>query len=179
MGCADDTREAYVDDGQEGDIAGCDGVFLVPGVVGTIVASCGRAAGNDGSQPDGVGCTADDLCAAGWHVCAGAAEVASHAASGACPLTVGSEPEFWLTGQAQTQTAACADGGVNNLVGCGRNVGEPPAPEAGCAPLDVELNQGACDSLPSWDCGTDATAEAQQITKTDMGSGGVLCCRSD
>src|SRR5262245_57619288 len=107
-GCADDTREAY--DG-ESSIAACQGGFSVVGVTSAEAQApaCGRKAGNDSSNPSGQGCSAEDLCSRGWHVCRSAAEVQAKASTGACPGDSGTL--FWLTRQAEDANGACVDKG--------------------------------------------------------------------
>jgi len=172
-GCADGTREGY--DG-EAKIAACAGGFELAGVVSdeSRAPACGRTAGNDGARADGAGCSAADLCAAGFHVCESAAEVAATASTGACPS--GSGTTFWLTRQAEDANGECMPGASNNLVGCGTGVGV--AAHASCAPLDTELRYTHCQTLSTWECGTsaDANNEALLVSKVGAAEGGVLCC---
>ena len=76
-GCADGTREAFVNVVRFPSIAGCAGGWTVPGVLtpASMLPACARAAGNSGLRPNGAGCTVEDLCALGWHVCLGAREL--------------------------------------------------------------------------------------------------------
>lgn len=172
-GCADGEREAY--DGEE-NIAACQGGFGVLGVTtaDSNAPACGRAAGDDGSDPGGQGCSVEDLCSAGWHVCRSAAEVRTKASTGACPPTTGTL--FWLTRQAEDANGACVDSGNNNLVGCGAGVGR--AAPTTCAPLSIELRYTDCQALSSWECGSSAEAnlEADVVHKLNQTEGGVLCC---
>jgi hypothetical protein len=173
-GCADGTREGYLGEAR---IAACAGAFELPGIVtaASRAPACGRAAGNDGARADGVGCSAADLCAAGYHVCDDAAEVGRLASTGDCPT--GGGGAFWLTRQGEDANGACVAGESNNLVGCGVGVGV--AAPASCAPLDTELRYTHCQALSSWDCGTssDANSEGLLVSKVGPGEGGVLCCK--
>ncbi|PKN55274.1 MAG: hypothetical protein CVU56_22105 [Deltaproteobacteria bacterium HGW-Deltaproteobacteria-14] len=74
LGCADGTREGYVDVDAYPAIASCGGAWTLAGVY-TDGPACDRAAGNTGSNPDGTGCNVEDLCAPGWHLCDGPHDV--------------------------------------------------------------------------------------------------------
>jgi len=74
IGCADGSREGYVDAFAYPAIASCGGAWDIAGVYNDGPA-CDRAAGNDGTNADGVGCNVEDLCAPGWHVCNGPNDV--------------------------------------------------------------------------------------------------------
>jgi hypothetical protein len=173
-GCSDDTREGYEG---ESNIAACQGGFGVVGITSAAsqAPACERKAGDDGSNPAGAGCSVEDLCAQGWHVCRSAAEVRTKASTLACPPSSGAL--FWLTRQAEDANGLCADVGSNNLVGCGVGVGRG-AP-AGCAPLNTELRYTDCQVLSAWECGTSAEAnnEGDFVEKAGPLEGGVLCCR--
>ncbi|MCA9518912.1 MAG: hypothetical protein KC635_28445 [Myxococcales bacterium] len=176
-GCADGTREGFVDIAPFPDIAGCSGAWSVPGVVTAAAPACGRRAGDDGELPSGAGCNVADLCAEGWHVCADFGDVADATSFGGCEGAVTtSEPLFFVTRQGSLGNAACPlfGGGANDLFGCG-SLGN--APGAGCAPLD-RTSGDLCLALgPPWACGADAANEANNVTKTGSDAGGVLCCR--
>jgi hypothetical protein len=192
-GCADGTREAFRAFAAYPDIAGCAGAFSVPGIAPFAAPSCGRKAGNDGALPDGQGCRAVDLCAPGFHVCAGAAEVAKRSPDG-CKGALDADPEsFFATGQSGPGCAVCATGTdpgcgnddcvagcaqtastTNDLFGCG-TAGAMPDP-ASCAPLDVFSNNECAELPSSWSCPNDVQ-ELLVVTKTASFGGGVLCCR--
>src|SRR6185503_20154682 len=111
--------------------------------------------------PTGAGCSVADLCAPGWHVCVSQMEVAARAKSGACPTDGGAGPVFWVTRQTMDTSAKCvpdgaASGHVNNVVGCGLGLGEPPDPTDDCGPLDVIQTAAECASTTAWTCGPDA-----------------------
>jgi hypothetical protein len=150
----------------------------------SMAPACARAAGNDGSNPSGVGCTVEDLCADGWHVCRGASELTL--AGVTCedaviaPVMSGRGAMFFATRQRGTAPAGCspaATTGSNNVHGCG-NFGRLEDP--GCAPpLDRQLENTVCAANPPWSC-TDPTSimtEALVVTKSGSAAGGVLCCR--
>ena len=86
-GCADGSREGFNNTGRFPSIAACDGGWTVPGIAGAAgkLPACNRAAGGHGIFQ---GCSAADLCAVGWHVCTGAADIrasVNHDAAG-CDL---------------------------------------------------------------------------------------------
>jgi hypothetical protein len=195
-GCADGTREGFAERRHYPQIAGCAGGFTRPGVLDLSGPFCGRHAGNDSSNPDGAGCNAEDLCAAGWHLCGSAAEVASHSPDG-CAGVPGSPPLFFVTRQSGPGCWVCATGEstdpnqcsgdtcqrgcrqtlvtANDLFGCG-NVGGTPDPDS-CGVLDRASNN-VCSELPApWSCGPDGTREAHQVVKPGPAVGGALCCK--
>ena len=86
-GCADGSREGFNNTSRFPSIAACDGGWTVPGIAGAAgkLPACNRAAGGHGIFQ---GCSAADLCAVGWHVCTGAADIrasVNHDAAG-CDL---------------------------------------------------------------------------------------------
>jgi hypothetical protein len=85
IGCADGTREGFMNLGSNPTIAACGGAWTNPGLDGP--PTCNRAAGNHATNRPGAGCSAADLCAAGWHVCHGPGDVAARATDG-CALAV-------------------------------------------------------------------------------------------
>jgi hypothetical protein len=193
-GCADGTREAFKDAAAYPHIAGCDGGFSVPGVLHATTPTCGRAAGNDSSNPNGDGCGAADLCAPGWHVCRHPQEVAAHSPDG-CVGSHDAANSFFITRQSGSGCGACAistdpskictnadcntdcyptELETNDVFGCGTAGAEPLG---SCAPLD-RFSQDACSSLPSpWDCAASGGYdEALLVRKAGPGAGGVLCC---
>jgi hypothetical protein len=177
-GCADGTREAYPDAAAEPNIAGCDGRFQLGGVTGTPQPQCNRQAGNSGAVSDGAGCNVADLCAVGWHVCAGPGEVQAHAKSGQCPLGNAAVLSFWLTTERWNNVVGCNHVDNNNLVGCGNTGANTAAAPNNCAPLSAVLRH---DAHPGeWYAGTiaDASSEAGVVYKIANGGGGVLCCRN-
>jgi hypothetical protein len=172
-GCADGTREAFVSVADYPSIAGCSGAWSVPGVTGNPQPACDRQGGNDGPLSLGSGCSAADLCAPGWHVCALDTEVAADSPTGCVGAVVGDVPPmFFATGQSGPENATCGVGS-NDVFGCG-TLGE--APNADCSPLD-RFSDDLCGVIGApWSCGTDDTHEADFVTKTDSTAGGVLCC---
>jgi hypothetical protein len=170
-GCSDGTRDydGLSDVGVFTRIAGCQGAWNQPGVATT--PQCGRASGNDSTQPNGMGCSAADLCAPGWRICADAEAVAD-AIGGPCPIVTDSE--IWITQQTTNSMKLCLNETRNNIVGCG-NIGEPA--DSSCAPLDTLMLTTHCDMHPAWDCAMASDTEADNVTKSDPSSaGGVLCC---
>jgi hypothetical protein len=171
IGCADGTREALLDEVVHPTVAACAGGFWVPGVVAPV-STCGRQGGNDGPTPDGMGCSIEDLCASGWHLCASRHEVAM-AGLGDCNAQAWGG-QFFATGQSGNGANACADTGTNDVFGCG-DVGYDNI--SGCAPLNRSTGN-LCVNLPgAWTCSEDAYAEATHVTKPGPAVGGALCCR--
>lgn len=171
VGCADGTREALLDEAMHANVAACAGGFWVAGV-GSPVPQCGRQGGNDGPRPDGMGCSIEDLCAYGWHLCTSRHEVAA-AGLESC----GAERwngQFFATGQSGEGSNTCNDTGTNDVFGCG-DVGHTNI--SGCAPLDRSTGN-LCVNLPgAWACDEDAYDEVSHLVKPGPAHGGALCCR--
>jgi len=161
-------------------------VWSVPGLVTTasMAPACARGAGNDGRNPNGAGCTVEDLCAEGWHVCRGASELTTLsvtcAEAGIPAVTTGSNGAmFFATRQRGMAPMGCvpdATTGSNNLHGCG-NFGR--AEDPGCnPPLDRQIESTVCATTPPWACSESGTTmtEATVVTKSSSAAGGVLCC---
>jgi len=184
-GCSDGTREAFIDAVRFPSVAGCSGGWSVPGVltVRSMAPECTRTAGNDSSNPSGAGCTVEDLCADGWHVCRDASELTladvTCQDAGIGPVTA-SGGAFFATRQRGTAPTGCSPGattGSNNLHGCG-NIGRLEDP--GCAPpFDRQIESTVCAANPPWVCSdpTSIMNEAMVVTKSGSEAGGVLCCR--
>lgn len=187
VGCADGTREGFVDVESAREIAGCSGAWREPGVVGVTTPTCDRQGGNNGGNQDGDGCSVADLCAPGWKVCASPMDVATRAPGGSCAgATRPGDPQlFFATAVQSAGNGACVAGDpalANDLFGCG-NLGATPD-AASCAPLD-RFSGNRCSSLLlqqflfSWACGTGDTTEGFAVQKWEPEGGGVLCCRCD
>jgi hypothetical protein len=173
IGCSDGQREGYFDPAAFPLVASCSGAWSVAGVMGALAPVCGRLGGDDGQKPDGIGCSAADLCAEGWHVCASSAEVAAASPSGCGGAADPQTLVFFATGQSGAGLSDCGPG-ENDLFGCG-TIGTAPAPT--CAPLD-RTSADLCAALGApWSCGLDGAKEATAVTKTGSDGGGVLCCR--
>jgi len=96
-GCADGTREGFVDDKEFPKIAACSGAWDVKGIHHGK-PKCGRKAGNTGTNKAGKGCNVEDLCADGWRVCYGKADVLSRNPEGCSRIMEGvKEPGFFLS----------------------------------------------------------------------------------
>jgi len=204
-GCADGTREGFIDLGVHPDIAGCSGGWSVPGVTRDgLVPACGRASGNTGANREGNGCSAADLCAAGWHVCRGRAEVAAKAPGGcgdAVPPGTPDKALLFAVAQHSEMNTVCTDSsGDNDVFGCG-NLGTRIEAGKGCAPLDralASMRAGTCSfneaepNLGPWQCPGSDLHEGASVTKKgcpdtscqydgrpvgNADKGGVLCCR--
>jgi hypothetical protein len=181
IGCSDGTREGYLDLSMYPQIAACAGGWDEPGLISTNAKTplCDRRGGNDGDKPDGRGCSAADLCAAGWHVCLGVSSVAN--VLGGCADAIapyGDHPVFFATAQ-RAQGLVCSTNGqgMNNVYGCG-TIGSTP--DRSCEPLDRFLHDSDCANNPPWSCsngplGT-SQSELDDVTKSGPERGGVLCC---
>ena len=141
----------------------------MPGVAAPVPL-CDRQGGNDGPLPDGMGCTIEDLCAEGWHLCTGLQEVAD------AGLDCGAQAwggQFFATSQSGPGANSCG-AGTNDVFGCG-DVGYTSI--SGCAPLNRSTGN-LCVNLPgSWECSEDAYDEVTHLVKPGPGEGGALCCR--
>lgn len=191
-GCADGTREGFVDEGKFPDIAACAGGFAVPGVMNGPVTTCARSAGDDSANPDGAGCSVEDLCSPGFTVCVSDADVAFRSGSGCADI--GAEPStFFITRQSGTGCGKCANGSstapeclqcscagfcapqpqiANDVFGCG-TVGDFTDQ---CGVLD-RFSNDFCGQLPApWSCGGGCD-EAVTVAKPGAAGGGALCCR--
>ena len=217
-GCSDDEREGFGDRFRFPSIAGCSGAWTIPGIHthhpgtapacpglpthDTVNPACSRGSGDDGLIPDGTGCNAADLCAAGWHVCTGAAEIAAKSPTGCAGATTsGDPPLFFASRQSSNGCAACTMGTTvgpqcdsaacrsgclqtsatsNDVFGCG-NYGTTVS---SCGTCD-RFSGNLCNGLtgPPWGCSAASAAdnnglcEQYTITKTGPSHGGVLCCR--
>lgn len=197
LGCADGEREGFLDRIRHARIAGCSGGFSVPGLLVESPSRCSRAGGDDGSNPNGIGCSATDLCAEGWHVCRGADEVMT-VSPGGCDGVAGGEPAFFATRQSGPGCGICTRSGTrtcglgecstecrpdptpgslmaNDLFGCG-TLGD--LPDGNCAPLDRFSNNLCGATTAPWSCpGSTGFDEALVVQKNGPERGGVLCCR--
>jgi hypothetical protein len=161
FGCADGTREGFVDTAANPDIAGCSGGWSVPGVLlenpgvgpgcptvttnDTVTPACNRQAGNSGANPTGSGCDVADLCAAGWHVCATSGDVASHSPSGCANATQPTDPPlFFIARQSGNGCGDCATGTSTD-------------PACATAVCDTTCPQSATTANDLFGCGTPQT----------------------
>jgi hypothetical protein len=198
LGCADGSREGFIDAATFPKIAACAGGFSVPGVIPFAAPSCNRGAGNSGANPAGNNCDVEDLCAVGWHVCKGSGDVAaSLPANKTCGDIGNAGTMFFITRQSSTGCNVCAtgqatgegcnsssctggcqqvDAETNDDYGCG-NMGGNQAGNQACAPL-TEASGNCCGSLSGgWTCpNCTGYNEANIIYLTDPTGGGALCC---
>ncbi len=190
-GCADGVREGFLDGCRYPVIAGCSGGFSLPGVLG-VGTHCNRQAGDDTADPAGGGCTVEDLCAAGWHLCRNTQEVSRSSPDGCDAVAL--LPFFFITAQSGPGCGVCATGTdssctgascqqgclqtavtANDVFGCG-GIGDLPDPRS-CSPLNRFSNNN-CQALGSpWICDSNGTTEAHAVVKTSAFKGGALCCR--
>ena len=179
-GCADGTREGFVSSDWK-NIAGCAGSWQVRGLGDEArVPRCGLLGGNDSVPLPETECSVADLCAAGWHVCADATEVARQSPTGCEGAVSSEEPRFFLVLAAASEQGVCSPDRLakNDLHGCG-TLGQPES--AACQPLDHRMTFADCAATGVWACGGagDHLQEAALVTKSDGRFGGVLCCRDN
>jgi hypothetical protein len=178
-GCADGQREGFT---TLANIAACSGGWSVAGVKSapSYTPACGRQGGDDGSNPNGTGCSVVDLCAVGWHVCDSPADVTNSAGiASACsdPAQFPAQT-FFITRQSGSGSLACDNVGNNDVFGCG-NLGTATS-QASCLPINRTVGAGCSNLGNGWACGQVAAAnvtEALTVTKSLPGRGGALCCR--
>lgn len=181
-GCADGTREGFVDQAQWPQIAGCAGAWDQPGVTpDSVVATCNHQGGNSGPKADGSGCSSADLCAPGWHVCKGWQDVAQKSqtgCAGASPPDAPPKSLFFAIRQPSANGSQCGawGDGVNDVFGCG-NLGTALGADKGCGPLDRVLastQPNSCGfneaepNLGPWQClgvGKSDLQEGANVTK--------------
>ena len=191
-GCSDGERESFVDFAVYSDVAGCAGGWDIPGVYVVQPPACGRRAGDDGPNPNGMGCNVEDLCEAGWHVCRSAGELSASSPDG-CAGAAGASGSFFATRQSGPGRGECATGTTpgcagsdavagcapndettNDIFGCG---GTGDLPAESCWPLD-RFGHHQCHVLPPpWSCNSSGTDEALVVIKPGPEAGGVICCR--
>lgn len=151
LGCADSTREGFLDHLKYPRIAACGGAWSIKGAHNTTPA-CKRQAGNSGKIPTGKGCNVTDLCAAGWHVCYGKADVLSRNSKGCLNIMDGAKgPAFYLARTSSTGAFNCSQdstkfggpGTSNDLFGCG---------DLGCKMTQGTCSVGSAACDPLKDC---------------------------
>jgi hypothetical protein len=176
-GCRDGQREGFKDDVAHPSIAACAGGFDIPGTQTAAAVECMQA-GDDSDNAAGLGCSAGNLCASGWHVCNGSAEADVDSAGLGCPDDAAPDA-FWITGQTQNSDGTqCISSGNNNVIGCG-DLGDDVSSGYQCEPLERRLrfdDCGAPSRIAPWLC-DDAAAESAAIVKPGADRGGVLCCQ--
>jgi hypothetical protein len=182
-GCADGTREGLLDPIMYPAIAACDGAWAEPGLLSapSRAPECNHAAGNDGVESSGAGCSVADLCADGWHVCESIADLLAH--GGQCAdavLPANGRPVFYAT--RQDGTCLTTDAGVHatdggRVHGCG-NFGDD---DSACLPMGVVLSAPLCAANGPWQCNSVIATGASPVTtviKSAADRGGVLCCHN-
>ena len=193
VGCADKTREGFLDEAAYPQIAGCAGAWEKPGVTpDTVVPTCGNQGGNSGAKADGMGCSSADLCSVGWHVCKGWQEVAQKSPTGcvdATPANAPSKSLFFAIRQPSASGSVCGQwgDGFNDVFGCG-NLGNTVGADKNCGPLDRILASTVANkcgfneaepNLGPWECigpGKSDLAEGANVTKKACQGGS---CQTD
>jgi len=198
-GCSDGSREGFKDTITYPNIAACSGAFTVPGVHNSLILAptCNRKAGNEASSLT-TGCSASDICAAGWHVCTGFNDVNNAARpsnggsnNGCYNVQDYATDSFFATRQSGNGAAFCNNDPQwsNDVFGCGTGTGSSGGGDplsgwgadvrASCPGLSA-FSHNWCNKLSSnWQC-TDTTggwSEAYTITHSAKTNGGVMCCR--
>ena len=195
LGCADGSRDGFLDVDRYDVIAACAGGFGNAGLSRGFSPTCDRGAGDDGPNPTGSGCSATDLCAPGWHVCVGAADVEAHSPDGCAGASDGAPSSFFATRQTGPGCGHCATGTdtgcsssecrpgcaqtdrtTNDIFGCG-NLGSMPQASS-CGVLDRFSNNQCSELVPPWRCDGDPSGlrESDLVVKPGAAGGGVLCC---
>jgi hypothetical protein len=197
-GCADGTREGFVDIVTYPDIAGCSGGWSIPGVMlenpgrapacptvtthDTATPACRRQGGNSGPLPSGTGCDVADLCSAGWHVCTSAQDVATHSGSKGCAEATGpsSPPLFFATRQSSNGCGDCATGTrtASDCTGNGCTTGCAQTAALsndvfGCGNIGDAAGLSGCDPLDRFSYNLGSALSGTNWSLTDDGSG--LC----
>ena len=151
LGCADGTREGFLDHVKYPRIAACAGAWTIKGAHNTTPA-CKRQAGNSGTIATGKGCNVTDLCAGGWHVCYGKVDVLSRNSKGCVNIMDGAKgPAFYLARTSSTGAFNCSQdstkfggpGTSNDLFGCG---------DLGCKMVQGTCTVGSASCDPLKDC---------------------------
>jgi hypothetical protein len=176
IGCSDGGREGFLDTAEFYNIAACAGGWSISGILNTA-PQCNHLSGDDSTNPSGLGCSAADICAEGWHVCNTLAEIAA-ATSVGCNYSW--DPDtFFVAAVSGPGGDECNTDGTDDLFGCG-SVGRMAA--ASCDPLN-RASGDKCQDLPSqWECPGGlfgSTTEAEDVKKNSAVAGGVLCCRDN
>jgi hypothetical protein len=197
VGCSDGGREGFTSTTTYPDIAACAGGWSVPGLVtlsGETITDqtdrCANASGDDSANANGNGCSAEDLCAAGWSVCADQAAVAAKGGVAACTNlgTSVTAPYLFATRQRSQGGYICDISldprGANDLYGCGSN--DFGFALGNCGPLNrvTDDNCNNVDNNTVWTCNDNDPAtpgsvrELVDVVKSSGANGGVLCCRN-
>lgn len=193
-GCADGMRDGFRDATAFPNIAACSGGFTVPGVFPaperTDVATCATTGDDATTNAAGTGCSAADLCGAGWHICRGG-EVSERTSGMSCnAATDFPDQSFYAaavsgTGcdhcalpsnttidgcSADSCTVGCQESATfnNDLFGCGHGNGRliGTSETAACDGLNASGSDD-CMGLatdPGWSC-SGSVRESQTITR--------------
>ena len=181
VGCADGTREGFLDLVRFNNIAACAGAWTIPGIHHDEGPACKRNSGNTSSNPEATGCNIEDLCAEGWHVCLGRDDVRTRSESGCNGILDGvdtKEPWLFITRTSSTGSLNCDPDTVgvplnmNDIFGCG-NFG-CYATGSDCDPLKLS-SHNLCSALRN-NCGCakqgDGTVQCKSVSAGDACYGG-------
>jgi hypothetical protein len=205
-GCADYTVEGTF--AGNASVVACTGAWTVAGGIGpgtrTALPGCERAAGSNAARAS-EGCTIEDLCRDGWHVCWGRPEVSGWIGDTRITDECSALPGFFATrehgigcsgmgGDASVGASSVDASASTHIYGCGgvqaansstqRNSSSYAGVSTSgdtCTPLASALTVTSLASTStSWSTGDGATAaDVRHLRKLPASSevGGVLCCR--
>jgi hypothetical protein len=173
------------------DVAVCPAAWALKGLANTQGQTpCGRMPGPNGKNGSNVDCSAQDNCAAGWHLCATEAELQGKGFTAAmcsaltgffATLQGGSVP---MSGGVPTGPPQCVSPMDHFVFGCGSTGMMADL----CNVIDKVLldnpstGQDECSSSTNgaFTCvGTNMTTpETNVVQKPMLAGGGVICCRN-
>jgi hypothetical protein len=166
-------------------VAACPAAFQAPGIE-TNTTPCNRAPNMTG-KVGGTDCSAEDNCAAGWHVCLNETELMMRGFGNVQCAQLSTAATFWVTRQTggptmpPTGPPACGNP-ARTMFGCG-TYGEAPG---ACTILnrvlfDKPTAGDDCSTMSggSWQCPgvDDMNPDTKVVRKPGIAGGGVLCCR--
>jgi hypothetical protein len=169
VGCADHTREAYVDLARFPTIAGCAATWL--GAKDLRAPATGAACGNDGTA-----CVAPaDACAAGWHICVtggDATELRTALTGSQCDAEPGSyvAAASHCTPPVQTCTLGMT------VFPCPTNAGYVPCTQPICCGTTCDAVNACQDAVWPGQTHENAAMGPSCGTTLPTSQDGVLCC---
>jgi hypothetical protein len=169
VGCADGAREAFLDQGQYPDIAGCEATW--PGTISMRAPATGIACG------DTIGaCAAPaDACAGGWHLCGVDGSISELRTLSAVQCADAGEGQFFsASSHCTTQATSCTidlTSAANYPCFDSGWCSEPVCCGNGCA------HYGICTNgvWAGWTHIGPSGCNAMSVPKTGQG---VMCCRN-
>jgi hypothetical protein len=188
VGCSDGSAEG----GNGTTFFMCQGNWDQPGVDADKAPTCSRASGNTGTNKNGTGCSASDLCAVGYKIC-DAANALALGGSNACSLmTV--DGAYW-SGQRFDAVKNKCSGSLTrqDSLGCAypgyvSPIVNPSNGDVQCRPFDGSfggtnvttlgpgVGDGAWYNAPSTTANAYNLVKKKNVTVGVQSPGGVLCC---